>query len=214
MSVFLYPSPSLIPAAYPELVTMHPISLQRSIIAAILACASFDALSAVPSPHIVIEPMLGLRYEAARVKFDPLPRQAVANCEYMVDDVGWQSVWFIYARAQDASGKIYHVVGGYDISRNSTGAPKFFTSASGLIVVTDRGSCITVDQARDTFDMRLFDENITEPVLKLLATDYAKRLVRAFGGAATLRTELRNQYIDKDTLPPELLDALKPYLTK
>lgn len=193
---------------------MYSNTLKRSIIAAILACTSVGALSAVPSPRIVIEPMLGLRYEAARVKFDPLPRQAAANCEYMVDDVGWQSVWFIYAQAQDSSGKFYHVVGGYDISRNSTGDPTFFTSASGLIVVTDRGSCITLDEAREIFDSRLLDENITEPVLKLLATDYAKRLVRAFGGAATLRTELRNQYVDKDTLPPELLEALKPYLTK
>lgn len=193
---------------------MHSIDLKRSIIAAILACTSFGAFSAVPSPRIVIEPMLGLRYEAARVKFDPLPHQTIANCEYMIDDVGWQSVWFIYAQAQDSSGRIYHIVGGYDISRNSTGDPKFFTSASGLIVVTDRGSCITLDQARDTFDARRFDENITEPVLKLLAADYAKRLERAFGGAAKLRTELRNQYVDKDTLPPELLEALKPYLTK
>lgn len=193
---------------------MHSISLQRSIIAAILACTSFGALSAVPSPRIVIEPVLGLRYEAARVKFDPLPHQTVANCEYMVDDVGWNSVWFIYARAQGSSGKIYHVVGGYDISRNSTGNPRFFTSASGLIVVTDRGSCITLDQVRETFDARLLDETITKPVLKLLAADYAKRLERAFGGAAKLRTELRNQYVDKDTLPPELLEALKPYLAR
>jgi hypothetical protein len=178
---------------------------------ALVSCSTFAAL---PSPRILSEPVLGLRYEAARAKFDLLPKHAYANCEYMVDSEDWQSVWFIYAQATDLSGRTYYATGGYDISRKSTSKPQFTSGNAGLIFTTDRGSCRTLDQVRDTFDARLFDDDITEPVLKLLANDFAKRLERAFGGAAKLRTELRNQYIDRDALPPELLEALKPYFDK
>lgn len=187
---------------------------KRFLAAACLALASLSALAAPPSPRILTEPVLGLRYEAARVKFDPLPSQILANCANLADSEEWHSVWFIYAQAQDASGRTYYATGGYDIAKNSSGKPQFTTGDAGLIFFTDRDACTTLEQIRDTFDARLFDEYITEPVLKLLAADYAKRLERAFGGAAKLRAELRNQYIDKDELSPELLEALKPYFAK
>jgi hypothetical protein len=188
--------------------------LNRFVAASVLSFASCGALAELPSPRILSEPVLGLRYEAAKVKFDPLPGQAIANCEYMVDNDDWRNIWFIYAQAQDPSGRMYYATSGYAISKNTQGKPGFTTGGAGLIFFTDRGACTTLEQIRDTFDARLFDEYITEPILKLLATDYAKRLERAFGGAAKLRTELRNQYIDKNELPPELLDALKPYFTR
>ncbi|WP_313704628.1 hypothetical protein [Massilia sp.] len=193
---------------------MPSIDNKHLLAAALFILASFGVFAAPPSPRILTEPVLGLRYEAARVKFDPLPSQLVANCEGLTDAEEWHSIWFIYARAQDASGRTYYATGGYDIAKHSPGKPQFTTGDAGLIFYTDRGACTTLEQVRNTFDARLFDEDIAEPVLKLLAADYAKRLERAFGGAAKLRAELRNQYIDKDTLPPELLDALKPYLTK
>ena len=158
--------------------------------------------------------MLGLRYEAALVKFAPLPNSVLANCEKLKDAEEWQSVWFVYAQAQDSAGRTYYATGGYDISKKSPGRPQFTTGDEGLIFFTDRGACTTLDQVRQTFDARLFDDEITEPVLKLLAADYAKRLERAFGGAAKLRTELRNQHIDKEALPTELMEALKPYFDK
>ncbi len=193
---------------------MHSIALKRLVATVVLASTSYSALAELPSPRILTEPVLGLRYEAARVKFDPLPSQAIANCEYMVDSEDWRSVWFIYAQAQDPSGRIYYATGGYDIAKNLPGKPQFTTGGAGLIFFTDRGTCKTLEQVRDTFDARLFDEDITEPVLKLLAADYAKRLERAFGGAAKLRAELRNQYIDRNELSPELLEALKPYFAR
>lgn len=193
---------------------MRSIDLSRILAAAIFAVSSSISLAAPPSPRILIEPVLGLRYEAARVKFAPLPSQAIANCENLGHNEEWQSVWFIYAQAQDPSGRTYYATGGYDISKNSRGKPRFSTGDEGLIFFTDRGSCTTLEQVRQTFDARLFDDEITEHILRLLAADYAKRLERAFGGAARLRTELRNQRIDKDTLPPELLEALQPYFGK
>jgi hypothetical protein len=190
---------------------MHSFALSRIFSAAILAVSSYSALAALPSPRILSEPVLGLRYQAARVRFDPLPSQVLANCKNLDDNEEWKSVWFIYAQAQDSSGRTYYATGGYDISKKSPRKPQFTTGDEGLIFFTDRGSCTTLEQVRQTFDARLFDDEITEPILKLLAADYAKRLERAFGGTAKLRTELRNQHIDKEALPPELLEALKPY---
>jgi len=193
---------------------MHSVDLKLWFTAAVLTSISCSAIAALPTPEVITEPILGLRYEAAHVRFDPLPNQAIANCEYMSDDPGWKSVWFIHAQAQDASGKIYYVIGGYDIFSNAPEAPKFFTKPFGLIVVTDRGECITLDEARETFESRPFEGEIPTPVRKLLAADYAKRMDRAFGGAEQLRTEMRNQYVDKHTLSLDMQRVLKAYLPK
>lgn len=193
---------------------MHSIDLKHIVGAAVLSLASASSFAALPSPRILSEPVLGLRYEAARVRFDPLPPEVIANCENMDGNDEWKSVWFIYAQASTPSGRTYYASGGYDIARNASGKPDFLTGDAGLVFFTDRGACTTLEQVRDTFDARLFDEDITEPVLKLLAADYAKRLERAFGGKAKLRTEMRNQLVDEDALPIELREALKPYLSK
>ena len=193
---------------------MHSTDLSRLVAAAVLSAASCSAFAALPSPRILTDPVLGLRYEAARVKFDPLPGQAIANCENLGQNEEWQSVWFIYAQAQAPSGRTYYAAGGYDIAKNRPGKPQFTTGDAGLIFFTDRGSCTTLEQVRETFDARLFDDEITEEILTRLATDYAKRLERAFGGSTKLRTELRNQHIDKDALPSELLQALTPYFDR
>ena len=193
---------------------MHSIDLSRFLATAVLALTSCSVFAALPSPRILSEPVLGLRYEAARVKFAPLPSSVRANCENLKDNEEWQSVWFIYAQAEDSAGRVYYATGGYDLSKKPSRKPQFTTGDEGLILFTDRGSCTTLEQVRQTFDARLFDNEITEPILKLLAADYAKRLERAFGGAAKLRTELRTQHIDKEALPTELMDALKPYFDK
>ena len=78
--------------------------------------------------------------------------------------------------------------------------------------MTDRGDCITLDDTRETFEARPLEGKITRPVRQLLAADYARRLERAFGGAEQLRTEMRNQYVDKDTLSLDMQRALKAYL--
>lgn len=193
---------------------MHSIAPRKIAIAAVFALTSCSALAQLQTPRILIEPVLGLRYEAARVKFDPLPGQVIANCEYMVDNEDWRNVWFIYAQAQDISGRMYYATSGYAISRNGSGKPSFTTGGAGLIFFTDRGACTTLEQVRDTFDARLFDDEITEPILKLLAADYAKRLERAFGSKAKVQAEVRNQHIDEDELSIELKQALKPYFSK
>lgn len=190
---------------------MHSIVLKRIIAATLLALTSVGALAADPGPRILSEPVLGLRYEAARVKFEPLPAQALANCDSTQDNEWRQSVWFIFAKATDTLGRTYYVTGGYDIRRDAPNHLKYETGGFGAVYFTDRGTCTYIDMARQVFDDRLFNEELPEQVLQSLAADVARRFAKAFGGPEKFRAELRNQHIDKDALPPELLEALKPY---
>jgi len=190
---------------------MHSIALSRTLVTALAVLISCSALAAEPGPRILTEPVLGLHYETVRVKFDPLPAHALANCDTMRDNEYGRGVWFIQARATDPSGRTYYISGGYEIRNEAPRHRPYDTEGLGAVFFTDRGACTYIDTARQVFEDRLFNDELPEPVLKLLATDVAARLVKAYGSAAKLRTELRNQHIDKETLPPELLDALKPH---
>jgi len=192
---------------------MRSIAL-KFIISATAAVFCGSVFAADPSPRILNEPVLGLRYEAARVKFDPLPVHAFANCESMQDSEYGKSIWFIFAKVTDTSGRTYYVTGGYDIRKDVPKHLKYATGDYGTVYSTDRGTCSYIDMARQVFDDRLFNDELPEAVLKLLAADFAKRLVKAFGGPDKLRAELRNQHVYKDSLPPELLAALKRYFEK
>ena len=191
---------------------MHSIVLNPIVTAALLVFTSYSALAAGPGPRVLTEPVLGLRYETSRVKFDPLPAHALTNCETMRDNEYGKGIWFINAKATDSAGRTYYISGGYEIRTETPG--RYETAGLGAVFFTDRGSCTYIDTARAVFDDRIFNDELPESVLRLLAADVAKRLVKAFGGAEKLRTEFRNQHIDKDALPPELLEALKPYFDK
>lgn len=193
---------------------MHFIALKRIIAATLLTLTSVSVLAADAGPRILSEPVLGLRYEAARVKFESLPAHALANCESIQDNEWRQSVWFIFAKTTDTLGRTYYVTGGYDIRKDAPNHLKYETGDFGAVYFTDRGTCTYIDMARAVFDDRLFNEELPEHVLKSLAADMAQRFVKAFGGSERFRAELRNQHIDKDALPPELLAALKPYFTQ
>jgi len=193
---------------------MHSIDLKHIVTAVVAAVISSGVLAAERGPRILREPVLGLRYEAAHVKFDSMPAHALANCETMQDSENSKGVWYIFAQAANASGRTYYVSGGYAIRKISPKHLKYETGDLGAVFFTDRGACTYIDTAREVFDARLLDDELPESVLKLLAADYAKRLERAFGSAARLRTEIRNQHIDREALPPELLQTLTPYFGK
>lgn len=192
---------------------MHSIAVKHIVTAALFACNS-NVLAAERVPRILNEPVLGLRYQTSHVKFDPLPVHALANCETMKDSENSDGIWFIHAQATDSSGRTYYVSGGYEIRKDALKPPKYETGGLGAVFFTDRGACTYIDTARQVFEDRLFDEELPAAVLESLAADVARRLVKAFGGPDRLRAELRNQHVDKDALPPELLAALKPYLPK
>lgn len=181
-------------------------------VTAAVSCGSVFA--ADPGPRILSEPVLGLRYEAARVKFDSLPAQALANCDTMRDNEFGRGIWFIYAQASDASGRTYYVSGGYEIRNDERGYARYRTGDLGAVFSTEGNTCNYIDTARQVFEDRLFDDELPEPVLKLLAADMSKRFERAFGGADRLHAELRKQHVDKNALPAELSAAFKPYFSE
>jgi len=187
-------------------------AIKSALAAAILALFSCG-VSAAPQ-RVLIDPVLGLRYEISRVKFDPLPAHALANCETMRDNEHSRGVWFIYAQATDSLGRTYYVSSGYEVRHDEPHQPSFNDGAYGVIFFTERNTCTYIDIAHEFFDDPVYDKEMSESVLKLLAADVAKRLVRAFGGADKLRTEIKNQHVDKDTLPPVLWSELKPYFSE
>jgi hypothetical protein len=160
------------------------------------------------------EPVFGLRYETSKVKFEPLPTQALANCSTLVDNEYSRGVWYVYAQATDVSGRTYYAVNGYEIRDRAPPHLKYDNEGFGVLFFTDRGTCTVLDMPRQVFDDRIFDEEMSQPMLKQLAADVVRRLTRAFGGTDRLRTELRNQHITQDGLSPELLEALGPYLAR
>lgn len=193
---------------------MHKFSfIKHAAVGAFLVLGNAAVFAADPAPRIVREPVFGLHYELARVKFDPLPPQVLSNCETLTDTENLHSVWFVYGQARDASGRIFYVTGGYDVWLDGRPAhQRFETEDLGLVLRVDGSTCEPLDPARDVFDQRNFDDALTPPILGQLATDVVRRLERAFGGPARLKVELHNQHINLDMLPPELGAAMKDYL--
>ena len=192
---------------------MHSIVHKLIIFVASTVCCG-SVLAADPGPRILSEPVLGLRYEAARVKFDSLPAHALANCETMRDNEYGRGIWFIYAQTTDASGRTYYVSGGYEIRNDERGYARYRTGDLGAVFSTEGDSCNYIDTARQVFEDRLFDDALPESVLRQLAADLSRRFEKAFGGADRLRAELGRQHVDSDALPLELHDALRTYLPK
>jgi hypothetical protein len=189
--------------------------LKQAIAGAVLVLANTKTFAAEPAPRILREPVLGLHYERARARFDPLPPQALANCETLADDEHSRAVWYVYGQARDASGRTFYVTGGYE--ERLDGGPahrRFLTEDLGLLLYADSQRCEPGDPAREAFDQRNFDSILTPSILKQLAADVVSRLERAFGGPDQLRLELRKQRVDLDALPPELRDAMKAYVTR
>ena len=165
-------------------------------------------------PSVLKEPVLGLRYETARVRFEPLPPNAITECETLRDNKDRSTVWYVYARATDTTGRKYFIIGGYDIRHDAPPGLKYQTDGLGVVLFTHNGTCTYIDSARQVFEDRLFDQELPEATLIELADDFANRLVRAHGGEQNLRAALQRQHFNTEELPPELGQALQPYLTK
>jgi hypothetical protein len=193
----------------------HAPYLKKIIMSAVFFLVSTHGLAANQAPRILREPVLGLHYERARVKFDLLPPQALAKCETLVDDQYSRSVWYMYGQTSDASGRTFYVTGGYEERLDGQpGHRRFLTEGLGWVLLVDTTTCDPLDPARDVFDQRQFDDTLTPAILKQLAIDVVRRLERAFGGRERLSSELRKQLVDMDALPPELRDAMKAYLNR
>lgn len=163
-------------------------------------------------PKALHDPVLGLKYPIASIKFDTVPVEIFAKCPTMADNENERSKMWVYAKA-DINGRIFYLIGGYGI-RARIEAPEYrryilYDYGASLIIEPD-DDCNILGEAREMFDFRK-DEETPEVAMQKLADDLAIRYVRAFGGAQRFGAELKKQRVSFDKLPPELQQALKPY---
>jgi len=163
---------------------------------------------------VLQEPVLGLRYEIAKNRFDTLPGSELVNCETLQDDNNRSATWYIYGKVKDPTGRTYYVAGGYETVHNAIrNEGRYETTNLGAVFYIEASKCVYLDEARQTFEDRIVNDDMPQHVLQALAVDIASRLQRAFGGADRLKVELRNQRIDVQSLPTELKQAFQVYGT-
>ncbi len=162
-------------------------------------------------PQFVHDPVLGLRLPVADAKLEPVPEAIRALCAPMADSEISTGRQWIFGMVKQPT-VTYYLVDGYAKLRNPKPdqAPYFTFYDSGVYSVSD-GKC-NGDKASEAFDVRE-PNHIPRKVMQQLARDLATRLVRAAGGADRLRTEIANQRIDFQQLPPEIRQAFTPYLS-
>lgn len=164
-------------------------------------------------PRIAQEPVLGLRYETAKVQFEPLPEEVSSQCKEYANTESWGSRLLVYALIH-AGARTYYIVGGYrERLHPAPSESRYEVDDRGGVLSIEGAECTVYGQAREVFDARFFEET-PQPILQQLAAAHARTLAQAFGGPDRLRAELRNQRIDADRLSPELLEAFKPYFAR
>jgi hypothetical protein len=192
---------------------MWSIVVKRITLAALMTMIGATAQSAELPFRVLQDPVLGLRYEAARARFEPLPQDVFSLCSALLVNQHTTGRYWIFGKANDAA-RTYYVIGGYSENLHpEPGYPRYQKDELGAVVYVQSGECRAIDPAREVFDTRDFDET-PQVVLRQLADDFVARLLRAFGGTNQLRAELRNQRVDQAQLPTELSAALAPYFAK
>lgn len=186
--------------------------VRKQFIAAIVLCVASAAIHAHAAPRFLRDPLLGLQYAPSKARFEPVPPCVLSRCRGLAGDEYMRGVWFVFARADDATGRIFYLINGYEIRSRPEPPdfPRYETGGYGLIVMVRQDQCEVIDaDARQSFDDRLFTEELPQDILQRLATDFAVRLKKAFGGKEKLRIEIVNQHIDLDALPEELRASLR-----
>lgn len=188
---------------------MYSTALKRGVISTLIYLVSCASFASDTPPSILKDPVLGLRYDISKTKFEPLAKTEASKCQ---TNENRTSVMFVYGKYTDNSSRTYYVLGGYDVWKYpDKPQEKFEADEYGAVFYIQGDKCIHLDEARQTFIDRVFNDEMSPQVLQALATDAATRLVRAFGGADRLKVELRNQRVDMTDLPVELRAAFKPY---
>lgn len=193
---------------------MYSIALKKAFVGILMLLASCACVAASTRPLVLQEPVLGLRYEIAKNRFDTLPGSELVNCETLQDDNNRSATWYIYGKVKDPTGRTYYVAGGYETVHNAIrNEGRYETTNLGAVFYIEASKCVYLDEARQTFEDRIVNDDMPQHVLQALAVDIASRLQRAFGGADRLKVELRNQRIDVQSLPTELKQAFQVYGT-
>lgn len=172
------------------------------------------AAAAEHVPRTLRVPVVGLLYEVASAKFEPLPAEARSKCPTMADNENMRSVFWIYASAQEGR-RIYYIVGGYGIRAHAEPPefPRYEPLDLGTVFQTEGDDCKVLGEAREVFETRYFEET-SQRVLQQLADNLASRLSQAFGGQDKLRDKLRRQHPNPAAVSPELSVAFKSYIEK
>lgn len=180
--------------------------------AAVIAFSGCANAAVGNPPRILQEPVLGLRYEVAKVRFEPLPQTVLAGCSTLVDNDNYHNKWFLYGKATDNSGHTFYVAGGYTINQNPEPPkyPRYELSDEGVVFRVDGDHCLTIGGVRETFEAE-YEEETPKAVLQQLAADIVAKFNRAFGGPESLRREIRAQRIDQEQVSPLLRAAFKEY---
>jgi hypothetical protein len=183
-----------------------------ALVLLVLACTSAQG---EPPPRILQEPLLGLQYDRERVKFEPLPAKLASACHALNDSEEISGVWFVFAKASDASGRTYYLLNGYDVDRKPISPDQQYTAGGfGFILGVNGDKCEVLDgDARQLFSARAFDNEFPFDMMQRLAADFAARLVKAYGGADSLQRELVKQRISVDAQPEEVRHALRDIRT-
>lgn len=185
--------------------------LDRWVATVSLALAAGLSLAKDVPPHILQEPIFGLRVDAANPALEVLPAQERNKCVEIADNEYLTARIWVFAVARDADATYYLVGGYFKRSHPEAGEPRYRPDTLGGVYRIAGGRCTGIGAAREVFAVRALDET-PQPILQQLANDLSARLGRAYGGPAQLRAELRKQRAVLRDMPPEIQEAFKPYL--
>lgn len=188
-------------------------SIAYNLVNALLLLAICATASAAP-PHVLQDPLLGLLHDPSTVRFESAPASLLAQCPFLAGSDSVKSVWFVYARTVDASGRTFYLLNGYEIRLQPSPPeiPQYEPGVYGILVVKSQDRCSLIDaDARRYFSERIFDDELPQDALQRLSVDFASRMSKAFGGERRLKAEMRNQRVDPDTLPEELRRAFRTF---
>jgi hypothetical protein len=185
---------------------MLSTALNRIVVLTI-AFAAFCAVAGEREPRTLRVPVVGLLYEVAKTKFEPLPADVLRKCPTMSDNENMRSSFWIYASTQEGP-RTYYLVGGYGIRTHAAPPdfPRYEPLDLGTVFQIDGDACKVFGDALEVFQTRYFEET-SQQVLQKLADNLVLRLSKAFGGRAKLGAELRRQRLNPAIVSPELNEA-------
>jgi hypothetical protein len=161
-------------------------------------------------PRVLQVPVLGLRYEADKVHFEPLPGAVASLCMSVLKHKYTDRWGFVFAKA-DVGVRTYYIIGGYyEDLQPEPGHWMSQPDEHGSFMYIEGTGCRMPEFADEAFETPDVRES-PPPVLRRLADDLAARLVKAYGGKDQLREELRSQHMERAQLTPELQAAFAPY---
>ena len=80
----------------------------KQLIAVALLSSTSGILFAQSPPRILHDPLLELGYEQAKIRFEPLPLQALAGCDTLSDNEYSVGVHFVFAKASAGCRENFH----------------------------------------------------------------------------------------------------------